>query len=143
MSGLTIDEIKVGDSASFTKTISEADVVLFAGITGDLNPIHVDEVYAAGTKFGGRIVHGVLLAGLISGVLGGKLPGPGAIYVEQSLRFKAPVRIGDTVTARVSVIEVIQEKNRVRLKTTCTTQAGTEVLEGEAVLSPRKAPKAS
>lgn len=139
--GRTIDQLTVGEIATFTKTITDADVVLFAGITGDLNPVHVDEKYAAATKFGGRIVHGILLGGLVSGVLGSKLPGPGAIYVEQSFRFKAPVRIGDTVTASVEVVAIDLEKNRVRLKTTCKTQAGTEVLEGEAVLSPRKAPK--
>ena len=138
MSGKTINEIKVGDSAEFAKTISEADIYLFAGVTGDLNPFHVNEEYSRKTFFKGRIAHGMLLAGFISTVVGCKLPGPGAIYVKQELNFMAPARIGDTITARATVIEVITEKNRVVLRTTCTNQNDEIVLNGEAMLSPRK-----
>jgi 3-hydroxybutyryl-CoA dehydratase len=138
MSGKSINEIKIGDSAEFAKTISEADIYLFAGVTGDLNPFHVNEEYSRKTFFKGRIAHGMLLAGFISAVVGCKLPGPGAIYVKQELNFMAPARIGDTITARATVIEVITEKNRVVLQTTCTNQNNEIVLDGQAMLSPRK-----
>ena len=138
MLGKTIDEIKVGDSAEFAKTISEADIYLFAGVTGDLNPFHVNEEYSKKTFFKGRIAHGMLLAGFISTVVGCKLPGPGAIYVKQELKFMAPARIGDTITAKGTVIEVMTEKNRVIMQTTCTNQNGEVVLDGQAMLSPRK-----
>ena len=136
--GKHIDELKLGDAASFSKTVSESDVYLFAGITGDFNPAHVDEEYARGTFFEGRIVHGILTAGFISTVIAGQLPGSGTIYVSQQLKFLAPVRMGDTLTARAEVAEIISEKNRVILKTTCSIQDGTIVLEGEAVVSPPK-----
>ncbi len=136
--GKHIDELKIGDTASFSKTMSESDVYLFAGITGDFNPAHVDEEYARSTFFGGRIVHGILTAGFISTVIAGQLPGPGTIYVSQQLKFLAPVRMGDTLTARAEVAKIISEKNRVILKTTCSIQDGTIVLEGEAVVSPPK-----
>ena len=139
MKGRTIDTIKVGDAAEFTKTVTETDVYLYAGITGDLNPAHINETYAAGTFFKGRIVHGILTAGFISAILGMQLPGPGTIYMSQSLKFLAPVRMGDTITARVEVVEVITEKNRLRLQTTCRNQEGTVVLDGEALVSPPKA----
>lgn len=130
-------ELEVGQSAEFRKTITEADVVLYAGVTGDLNPAHIDQVAAEASQFGGRIAHGMLSAGLISAVLGMRLPGPGTIYLEQSLRFVRPVRIGDTVTARVEVLELIPAKRRVRLATTCSNQSGEVVLKGEAlVLAP-------
>lgn len=138
MQGLSIAEIRVGDTASFSKTISESDVYLFAGVTGDLNPFHINEEYAKNTFFKGRIAHGMLLAGFISTVIGCHLPGPGAIYAKQELAFLAPARIGDTITARVTVMEVRAEKNRVVLQTTCTSQDGTVVLDGQAVVSPRK-----
>ena len=125
------DELSVGRSAELSKTITEADVVLFAGLTGDFNPVHVDETAAARTRFGGRIAHGMLSGGLISAVIGMQLPGPGCIYVSQALRFKRPVRIGDTVTARVAVAELLP-RQRVRLATTCVNQAGEVVVEGEA-----------
>ena len=141
MIGKTIDEIKVGETAQFAKTVSESDVYIYAGVTGDLNPAHVDETYARKTFFKTRIVHGMLLGGFISAVLGSRLPGPGAIYMKQDLRFLAPVHIGDTVTARVEVTERDVEKNRLTLKTTCATQDGTVVLEGEALVSPPKKPK--
>ncbi len=126
---------KIGDKASTTKTITETDVYLFAGITGDLNPAHVNESWAKKTKFGGRIAHGMLTGGLISSVLGMQLPGPGTIYMKQDLRFTAPVRIGDTITAEAEVVEVIENK-RLRLKTTATNQDGVVVTEGEALVSP-------
>jgi 3-hydroxybutyryl-CoA dehydratase len=139
MTGKTIEQIKVVDTAEFSKTVSESDVYLYAGITGDLNPAHINETYAKDTFFKTRIAHGMLTAGFISRILGMQLPGPGTIYMRQSLNFLAPVRFGDTITALVEVIDVIAEKNRVRLKTTCTNQEGTVVLDGEAMVSPPKA----
>jgi len=139
MSGKTISQLKVGDSAEFSKTISEADVYLYAGVSGDLNPAHINEAYAQNTFFKTRIAHGMLSAGFISAVLGMQLPGPGTIYMRQELSFRAPVRIGDTITARAEVFEINVEKNRVRLKTTCINQEGTLVLDGEALVSPPKA----
>jgi len=132
------DEICVGDSASFEKTLSESDVYTFAGVTGDLNPAHVNARYAESTKFGGRIVHGMLTGSLFSTVFGTKLPGEGAIYLSQSLEFTAPVMIGDTVKATVTVTELL-EKGRVRFETVATNQDGTVVAQGEAVLvAPRR-----
>jgi 3-hydroxybutyryl-CoA dehydratase len=139
MVGKTIEQIKLGDAAEFSKTVTESDVYLYAGITGDLNPAHLNEAYAKNTFFKTRIAHGMLTAGFISNILGMQLPGPGTIYMRQSLSFLAPVRFGDTITARAEVVEVIAEKNRVRLKTTCTNQDGTVVLDGEAMVSPPKA----
>ncbi|HYF79999.1 MAG TPA: MaoC family dehydratase [Symbiobacteriaceae bacterium] len=126
---------QVGDKASFTKTITETDVYLFAGVTGDLNPAHVNETWAKNTKFGGRIAHGMLSGGLISAVLGMQLPGPGSIYMGQTLKFTAPVHIGDTVTAAAEVVEIIDGK-RLRLHTTATRQDGTLVVDGEALVLP-------
>ncbi len=130
---LTIEDMTVGRTAAFSKTITDADIVMFAGVTGDTNPVHLDEDYAASTRFGGRIAHGMLTAGLISAVLGTKLPGPGAIYLSQTLRFKAPVRIGDTVVARATVQDVDMAKKRVTLACVCTV-AGATVADGEAVV---------
>jgi 3-hydroxybutyryl-CoA dehydratase len=141
MIGKTIDELKVGDTAEFTKTVSEADIYLYAGVTGDVNPAHIDEVHASTTFFKTRIAHGMLLGGFISTVLGNRLPGHGTIYMRQELEFLAPVRIGDTVTARAEVVEVIKEENRVRLRTTCVNQEGKMVVDGEALVSPPKPPK--
>ena len=135
--GYTIDQLSVGQSASFSKTISESDIYLFAGITGDINPAHLNEEYAKSTKFRSRIAHGMLTAGMISAVLGVHLPGPGTIYCQQSLSFLAPVHIGDTVTAEATVEGLELEKNRVTLKTVCRIQNGTIVTEGRAeVLAP-------
>lgn len=134
-----MSEIQAGQTAEFTKTVTEADVVLFAGVTGDLNPAHIDQTWAEASRFGGRIAHGMLSASFISTVLGMKLPGPGTIYLTQSLSFTAPVMIGETVTARVEVAEVMP-KRRVRLTTTVVKQDGTVVIEGEAtVLAPKSA----
>ncbi|KPA08865.1 enoyl-CoA hydratase [Candidatus Magnetomorum sp. HK-1] len=138
MNGKNVNQIKMGDYDEFSKTISESDIYTFAGITGDLNPAHINEAYAKNTFFKGRIAHGMLLAGFISSVIGMKLPGPGTIYIKQDLAFKGPAKIGDTVTARVEAIEVNVEKNRVRLKTTCTNEAGKVLVDGEALVSPPK-----
>lgn len=132
MEGHAFEELEVGQAAEISKTITEADVVLYAGLTGDFNPAHVDEVAAREGRFGGRIAHGMLTAGLVSSVLGTRLPGPGCIYVGQSLRFTRPVRIGDTVTARVEVTELRPEGRRVILRTTGRNQDGETVLDGEA-----------
>jgi 3-hydroxybutyryl-CoA dehydratase len=139
LEGLTIRDVAVGQRAEFTKTVSEADVYAFAGITGDFNPVHVDQVAAEASLFGGRIAHGMLTAALISTVIGMKLPGPGCIYLSQSLRFTAPVRFGDTVTAVAEVAEVNVEKNRMKLATKCINQDDEVVAEGESLVMPRKA----
>ena len=139
MIGKSIDELRIGETHRFAKTISESDVYGYAGITGDLNPAHINEQYASNTFFKTRIAHGMLTAGFISAIIGTQLPGPGTIYISQTLNFKAPVRIGDTITASVEVSEIIKEKNRVKMITTCVNQDDTLVLDGEAVVSPPKA----
>lgn len=123
---------QVGQRASVTRTISESDVYLFAGITGDLNPAHTNEEYAKKTHFKTRIAHGMLSSGLISAVLGMKLPGPGTIYTGQTLKFLAPVHIGDTITATAEIQSLDLDRNRVVLTTTCTNQDGKVVVTGEA-----------
>lgn len=143
MIGKTFDELAVGDTDRFSKTVTDADIYLFAGVTGDLNPAHIDETYAQGTFFKTRIAHGMLSAGFISAVIGTRLPGPGTVYMRQILDFLAPVRIGDTVTATVEVIEKQAEKKRVRLRTSCFNQEGVKVLDGEALVSPPRPPKTS
>ena len=143
MIGKTFDELEIGDSDRFSKTVTDADVYLFAGVTGDLNPAHIDETYAQGTFFKTRIAHGMLSAGFISAVIGTRLPGPGTVYLRQTLDFLAPVRIGDTVTATAEVVEKMEDKKRVRLKTTCVNQEGEKVLDGEALVSPPRPPKTS
>ena len=133
----TYDQISIGDKAEVEKTVTETDVYLFAGITGDLNPAHINERASKDTMFGGRIAHGMLSAGFISAVLGMQLPGPGTIYLSQSLKFKAPVKIGDTVRAEATVVEKL-EKGRVRLETKCYNQNGDIVVDGESlVLAPK------
>ena len=136
MAKFTFDELTVGDAAEVSRTISESDVYLFAGITGDLNPAHVNEEYAKRTAFGKRIAHGILVCGLISNVLGNLLPGNGTIYMSQTVKFLAPVYMGDTITARLKVIEKREEKKRVVLQTTCVNQNGDTVVDGEALVSP-------
>lgn len=138
MEGYKISELSVGQKASTTKTISEADVYGFAGIVGDFNPVHVNEEFAKTTRFGKRIAHGILSAGLISSTLAMKLPGPGNVYIRQDLKFTAPVFIGDTITATVEITQVIPDRNRIILSTVCTNQDGVEVIRGEAEVSPRK-----
>lgn len=137
--GKSIHELKVGDSAQFSKTVTETDVNDFARVTGDFNPLHIDQAYAEKTIFKGRIAHGALAIGLLSNVFGNMLPGPGTIHLSHEARFLAPVRIGDTITARIEVIELIPEKNRAKFKKTCTNQNGQEVVTGTAwVMPPRK-----
>ena len=136
MQGKPIHEIKIGDRAEFSKTVSESDIYQYAGISGDFNPAHINENYAKKTFFKTRIAHGMLSAGFISTVLGNQLPGPGSIYIRQELNFLAPVRIGDTITAHVEVIDINIEKNRVKLKTQCVNQDGTVAIDGEATMSP-------
>ncbi len=131
--GYCLEDLEPGMTGVFAKTVSEADIVLFSGVSGDTNPVHLDDDFAKQTMFKGRIAHGMLSAGFISTVFGTQIPGPGCIYLSQNLRFKAPVRIGDTVTAQVTVREVIAEKKRVNFDTVCTV-AGKVVLDGEASL---------
>jgi 3-hydroxybutyryl-CoA dehydratase len=131
--GYSIEDLSVGMTALFAKTVTEADIVLFAGISGDINPVHLNHEFATETMFEGRIAHGMLTAGFISTVIGTKLPGPGAIYLKQSLNFRAPVRAGDTVRARVTIKEVIAEKRRIVLDTIATV-GDAVVLDGEALI---------
>ncbi len=138
MLGKTINELNVGDSAYVEKTITETDVYLFAGITGDFNPAHLNVVEAEKGIFKKPVAHGMLSAGLISAVLGTRLPGPGAIYLGQQLKFTAPVFFGDTVRATATVKEVKLEKNICILDTICTNQDGKVVIEGSATIMPRK-----
>lgn len=133
---MTINEMKIGDNAAVSKTVTETDVYLFAGISGDLNPAHTDEIAASKTMFKTRIAHGMLGASFISAAIGMQLPGPGTIYVGQDLKFTAPVHIGDTVTARVTVSELNVEKNRAVLETVVTNQDGTVVIKGQATVMP-------
>jgi 3-hydroxybutyryl-CoA dehydratase len=133
LGGYDIEDFTVGMSATFSKTITEADIVLFAGVSGDNNALHINEEYAQGTPFGGRIAHGMLTASVISAAVANKLPGPGAIYMSQSLIFRAPVRPGDTVHATVTVKEIFSDRNRVVLQTTCTVK-GHAVIDGEALV---------
>ena len=132
----TLEQLSIGQKASFEKTISEADIQLFCGISGDINPVHVSRVAASKSVFGNRVAHGILVSGLTSAVLGMQLPGPGTIYMGQDLRFVAPVYIGDTITAEVEVVEILAEKRIVKLKTTSTKQDGTVVIAGMATVRP-------
>ncbi len=131
--GYFLEDLETGMTASYAKTVTDADITLFAGVSGDTNPVHLDDNFAAQTQFKQRIAHGMLSASFISAVFGTRLPGPGAIYMSQNLRFKAPVRVGDTVEARVTVREIIAEKKRVLFDTLCFV-AGEVVLEGDACL---------
>lgn len=138
MKGKTIKDISLGDKSSYSRTVSEADVVLFGGVSGDLNPAHFNEEYSKETMFKGRIAHGMLSASYISTVLGMQLPGPGTIYLSQELKFTAPVKFGDTITATVEVIEKIEDRNRIVLETICTNQSGKIVVKGKAIVMPPK-----
>ncbi len=133
LGGYDIEDFKIGMSATFSKTITEADIVLFTGVSGDNNALHINQEFAETTPFAGRIAHGMLTASVISAAVANRLPGPGAIYMSQSLIFRAPVRPGDTVHATVIVKEIFFEKNRVVLQTTCTVK-GHAVIEGEALV---------
>lgn len=137
----SIGQLSVGQSASFSKTVTETDIYLFAGITGDINPAHVNEQYASQTFFKGRIAHGMLSAGFISAVLGMQLPGPGTIYMGQELKFLAPVRPGDTVSATVEVAALDTDKNIAVLRTFCTNQDGVLVVDGQAKVKPPLTPE--
>jgi len=131
--GYFLEDMKVGMTAIYAKTVTDADVVMFAGISGDTNPVHLDANFADQTLFKGRIAHGMLSASFISTVLGTRLPGPGCIYLSQSLKFRAPVKAGDTVTARVTVKSVNPDNKRIVLETICTVD-DTVVIDGEALL---------
>lgn len=128
------EEIKIGEVAEYKRTITEDDIEKFAMVSGDFNPVHMNEEYAKKTLFEGRIAHGMLSASFISTVLAQELPGPGSIYLSQNLIFKKPVRIGDTIITRVQVFQKLDDKKRIKLKTTCTNQDGTTVIEGEALI---------
>ncbi len=136
--GYYIEDLEEGMSAAFGKTITDADILMFAGVSGDTNPVHLNEEFALGTAFQGRIAHGMLTASLISTVLGTKLPGPGCIYLSQSLKFLAPVRAGDTVRAEVTLRSLDKERRRCVFETVCKV-GGKNVLEGEAlIMVPRR-----
>jgi 3-hydroxybutyryl-CoA dehydratase len=138
MQGLFLEDLSVGQSAQLVRAVTEADIVAFAAVTGDTNPVHLDADYAATTSFGERIAHGMLSAGHISAVLGTTLPGPGAVYLSQSLAFKRPVKIGVEVTAKVTVTAIDAARARVTLATVCQV-GGKTVVDGEAVvLVPKK-----
>jgi len=133
LNGYDVEDLRVGMSASFSKTITEADLVLFAGVSGDNNAMHVNEEFAAATPFGGRIAHGMLTASVISAAIANKMPGPGTIYLGQNLRFRAPVRPGETVHATVTVIEISVDRRRVTLSTVC--RVGEKiVIDGDALV---------
>jgi len=131
--GYYLEDLSVGMSASYAKTITDADIVLFAGISGDTNPIHLNQEFASQSRFEERIAHGMLSASFISTVIGTKLPGPGCIYLSQNMKFKAPVKVGDTVLAKATITEIVAEKKRVHLKTECLV-GETLVIDGEAVV---------
>src|SRR6267378_2301779 len=139
MIGKTIADLTPGDHAEITRVVEDGDIAAFVEAVGDLNPVHSDAAYAASTPFKAPIAPGIFTAGLISAVIGTQLPGPGAIYLSQSLKFVKPVKSGDHITARVEVIEVIRDRNRIRLQTVCVNQRGEEVLSGEAWVMPSKA----
>ena len=128
-------DIKMGQSAEVVHTVTEQDIQVFGDLSGDYNPLHFDQRWARKTMFGGRIAHGLLTASFISTAIGMHLPGPGTIYMSQSMRFLGPVRINDTITARVEVVLLSDEKERVTLRTTCTNQDGRVVLDGEALVT--------
>ncbi|MFP6730519.1 MAG: MaoC family dehydratase [Alphaproteobacteria bacterium] len=131
LEGYAMEELDVGMSAIYSKTVTESDINLFCAISGDTNPLHLDHEYAATTMFGGPIAHGMLAASFISTVIGTKLPGPGCVYISQNCRFKAPVRAGDTVRARVTIVEIDRKRRRVKLDTVCTV-GDTVVIDGDA-----------
>jgi len=134
----SIDELRIGDTAQFSKTVTENELEHFAQATGDFNPVHFDQAYAENTLFKERIAHGILSIGFISALFGNIFPGPGTIYLTQEVKFLAPVRIGDTITAKVEVMEIISEENRAKFKTTCTNQNGQDVVSGTAWVMPPK-----
>lgn len=132
-------ELQVGDRAVMTRAVTEGDVRAFAGLSGDTNPLHLDDAFARGTRFGGRIVHGALLGAHLSAALATELPGPGTIYLEQSIRFRRPARIGDVLTTRLTVVEKIEPKGFVRLEAEIANQDGVRLAIGEALVLPPEA----
>jgi acyl dehydratase len=138
MIGKTIAELTRGDHAEITRVVEQDDIAAFVDAVGDYNPVHSDPAYAAGTPFKAPIAPGIFTAGLISAVIGTELPGPGAIYLSQSLKFVKPVKAGDVITARAEVVEMLIERNRIRLQTVCVNQRGEEVLSGEAWIMPSR-----
>lgn len=140
MTGRTIDQLAVGETAELSRQVTQGDVLKFVESVGDRNPVHSDPAFAAETPFREPIAPGIWTAGLISAVIGTQLPGPGTIYVSQDLRFLRPVKPGDRITARVEVAELLPQRNRARLKTVCLNQRGEEVLTGEAWVVPPKSP---
>src|SRR5437667_5957174 len=138
MIGKTIADLSPGDHAELTRVVEDGDIAAFVDAVGDDNPVHSDAAYAATTMFKAPIAPGIFTAGLISAVIGTRLPGPGAIYLSQTLKFMKPVFLGDTITARVDVTEVLRDRNRIRLQTSCVNQRGDEVLAGEAWVMPSR-----
>lgn len=139
--GKSIDEIQVGDTAFFSKTISETDIYQFAAVTGDFNPAHVNEAYAQGTFFKRRIAHGMLTVSLVSNILGTQLPGPGTIFVSESVSFMKPVYIQDTIEASVEIVEIDHSRNRIRFEAACINQNDDQVLHAEGIVMPPKKPR--
>src|SRR5204862_2924849 len=138
MNGLFLEDLKIGQSAMFGRTVTEADIAAFAGVSGDTNPIHLHDGFARATRFGQRIAHGMLGGSFISAVIGTKLPGPGAIYVSQTMNFMAPVLIGETITAVATITAIDEKRCRVTLKTQCLN-GDKVVIDGEAtILVPRR-----
>jgi 3-hydroxybutyryl-CoA dehydratase len=140
--GYYLEDLSVGMTSIFAKTVTEADIVMFAGVSGDTNPVHINQQFAEGTMFKGRIAHGMLSASFISTVVGTRLPGPGCIYINQSLRFRAPVKAGDTVVARATVKEILPERRRVVLTTVCSV-GETVVIDGEATMMVANRPEST
>jgi 3-hydroxybutyryl-CoA dehydratase len=140
--GYYLEDLSVGMTSIFAKTVTEADIVMFAGVSGDTNPVHINQLFAEGTMFKGRIAHGMLSASFISTVVGTRLPGPGCIYINQSLRFRAPVKAGDTVVARATVKEILPERRRVVLTTVCSVDE-TVVIDGEATMMVANRPEST
>jgi len=138
--GYYLEDLSVGMTSIFAKTVTEADIVMFSGISGDTNPVHINQLFAEGSMFKNRIAHGMLSASLISTVVGTRLPGPGCIYVSQNLRFRAPVKAGDTVVARATVKEILPERRRVVLTTVCSV-GDTVVIDGEAIMLVSRRPE--
>ncbi len=134
LQNFTFEELSVGQRATTTRTVTEQDVLLFAAVSGDVNPVHLDEEFAAGTQFKGRIAHGMYTGGLVSAALAMELPGPGTVYIGQDFRFERPVRIGDTLTVELTVEELLPEKKFVKIRTVVLNQAGKPVLSGTATV---------
>jgi 3-hydroxybutyryl-CoA dehydratase len=140
--GYYLEDLSVGMTSIFAKTVTEADIVMFAGVSGDTNPVHINQLFAESSLFKGRIAHGMLSASFISTVVGTRLPGPGCIYINQSLRFRAPVKAGDTVVARATVKEILPERRRVVLTTVCSV-GETVVIDGEATMMVANRPEST